>query len=90
MVTQFKDNPFEKDYYQWEKTIAQADYKRLYYIPALKSKLALCLNSRSEWRNPRSTRLTSALQLLNNEIKNELTLVGTDRFPDVDKLDSLR
>jgi ABC-type multidrug transport system ATPase subunit len=86
MVTQFKDNPFEKDFYALEKTVAQADYKRLYYIPALKSKLALCLNSRSEWRNPRSQRLTSALLLLNNEIRNELATVGTDRFPEVDKL----
>ena len=33
MVTQFKDNKFEKQFYEWDKTIANAEYKRIYYIP---------------------------------------------------------
>jgi ABC transport system ATP-binding/permease protein len=86
MVTQFKDNPFEKDFYPLEKAMAEADYKRLYYIPALKSKLAVCLNSRSDWRNPRAEKLKHSFEVLRNEINYELSQVGKERFLDVEKL----
>ena len=58
MVTQFKDNEFEKQFYDLDKTIAESEYKRVYYIPALESKLAYCLNNHSQWRNPRNEAIT--------------------------------
>src|SRR6185295_7107701 len=39
MVSQFKDNTFENKFYQNDKIIADADYKRIYFIPTLESKL---------------------------------------------------
>jgi len=86
MVTQFKDNPFEKPFYELDKTIAVSDYKRVYYIPALESKLAFCLNSRMDWRNPRNEALSSALSLLQTEIGSELSHFEDNKFPDADKL----
>ncbi len=86
MVTQFKDNPFEKKFYQLDKTIAESDYKRVYYIPQLESHLAFCLNNRGNWRNPRHEQLTNSLTLLQNEIGYELKDIGEDNFPDIDKL----
>jgi hypothetical protein len=86
MVTQFKDNPFESQFYDLDKTIAQSEYKRIYFIPTLESRLAYCLNNRSSWRNPRNVRMTSALNLLRNELKYELAKVGEDRLPEVDRL----
>ena len=86
MVTQFKDNPFEKQFYELDKSIAQWKYKHLYHIPTLESKLAYCLNNRASWRNPRDTRMVSSLQLLQNEIKIELAKVGEDRLPAVNNL----
>jgi ABC-type multidrug transport system ATPase subunit len=86
MVTQYKDNPFEKNFYELDKTIAVSDYKRVYYIPALESKLAYCLNNRSDWNNPRNEELSSALSILQFETKSELGLVGPKHFPNVDKL----
>jgi ABC transport system ATP-binding/permease protein len=86
MVTQFKDNPFEKKFYIDDKTIAEAEYKRVYFIPALESRLAYCLNNRSAWRNPRDERMVSALKLLQNEIKIELIKVGPERLPEVERL----
>jgi hypothetical protein len=83
MVTQFKDNPFERQFYDLDKTIAQSEYKRIYYIPTLESKLAYCLNNRSSWRNPRDARMTSSLELLQNELRFELAKIGEDKLPDV-------
>ncbi|RAV97848.1 ATP-binding cassette domain-containing protein [Pseudochryseolinea flava] len=86
MVTQFKDNAFEKQFYEWDKTAAIAEYKRVYYIPALESKLAYCLNHRGDWRNTRNEKMVGNLALVHHEITNELELVGKDKFPEVDLL----
>ncbi|HEX8041023.1 MAG TPA: ATP-binding cassette domain-containing protein [Chryseosolibacter sp.] len=86
MVTQFRDNPFEKEFYDLDKTIYQSDYKRVYYIPTLESKLAYCLNHRSSWRNPLDENMVASLDLLRNEIGYELDRVGRDRFPEVAQL----
>ena len=87
MVTQYKDNPFEQQFYDLDKTLAQAEFKRVFLIPELESKLSYCLNNRNQWRNPNATGLTAALQILQNEIRNELTEVGGENFPDVDDLE---
>lgn len=87
MVTQFKDNPYEKQFYALDQKRAIADYKRLYYLPALESKLSFVLNHRSDWRTQKEGNETkAALDLLRSEIKNELTYVGEDKLPDVDRL----
>jgi ABC-type multidrug transport system ATPase subunit/uncharacterized tellurite resistance protein B-like protein len=87
MVTQFKDNPYEKQFYPLDQKRAIADYKRLYYLPALESKLSFVLNHRSDWRNQKEGNETkAALDLLRSEIKNELTYVGENKLPDVDRL----
>ncbi|HYG19264.1 MAG TPA: ATP-binding cassette domain-containing protein [Ohtaekwangia sp.] len=86
MVTQFKDNPFESTFYEMDKMASSAEYKRVYYIPELESKLAYCLNHRSEWRNPRSEGTVKALEILQNEIRHELMLVGEDKLPEVGRL----
>jgi ABC transport system ATP-binding/permease protein len=86
MVTQFKDNPFEKQFYQFDRTIAQSDYKRIYFIPELETKLAYCVRNKRSWRNPRDLQMVGALDLLRNEISRELDDFGRDKLPDVDKL----
>lgn len=86
MVTQFKDNPFEKQFYDFDKTMAQSDYKRVYYIPTLESRLAYAVNHRASWHNPLDPKMAGALDLVRNEIKYELAKVGTDRLPEVEDL----
>ncbi|MGE0589630.1 MAG: ATP-binding cassette domain-containing protein [Cyclobacteriaceae bacterium] len=87
MVTQFKDNPFEKMFYDLDKKEAMAEYKRVYYLPSLESKLAFVLNHRSQWRD-RSDRnpVKPTLEMLHNELGYERRLVGEENFPDLDKL----
>lgn len=87
MVTQFRDNPLEKQFYALDKAIAQSEYKRIYFIPKLETKLAYCLRNRSSWRNPRDLQMVSSLDLLRNEIKNELPYVGgINKLPEVERL----
>lgn len=83
MVTQFKDNPFEKKFYELDKTIANADFKRVYYIPTLESKLAYCFNHPSEWKNNQNEKMISTFDLLRGAIERELVFVGEDKLPDV-------
>jgi ABC transport system ATP-binding/permease protein len=86
MVTQFKDNPFERQFYKLDQAAAEAEYKRVYFIPKLESKLAYCLNNRAGWRNNRNAQMVSAFDLLRNEIGFELNRIGVDKFKDVDRL----
>lgn len=87
MVTQFKDNPFEKQFYEQDKELALAEYKRVYYIPELESRLALVVGERMRWRDTKDTNpVKPALDVLRNEIAHELQTVGEDKLPDVNKL----
>lgn len=86
MVTQFKDNPYEKQFYELDKTIAESDYKRVFYIPRLESHLTLCYHNPRNWLNPQNKQLTNSFTLLRNEISYELKDIGADKFPDIDKL----
>ncbi len=87
MVTQFKDNPFEKAFYNLDKEAALAEYKKVYYIPALESRLTHVLSSRSKWRDrSESNPIKLSLDLLRTEIGYELTKFGADRFPELEKL----
>ncbi len=86
MVTQFKDNPFEKQFYDLEQKLAIAKYKRDFYIPRLETKLSIVLNNRDQWRNPDNQEVAGALTLLRNEIGNELAGVGHGNLPEAEKL----
>lgn len=86
MVTQFRDNKFENQFYEYDRTIAESDYKKIYYIPKLETELAYCLGSRPNWKNPRHEKLAASLNLVKNEIEYELDQVGRENLPEVDRL----
>lgn len=82
MVTQFRDNPFEKQFYDLDKEIANATFKRVYYLPELRSKLTDCMNPGHAWNDSSDSQMMYTLTLLRTEIKSELDLVGVDKFSD--------
>ncbi|MEK6783114.1 MAG: ATP-binding cassette domain-containing protein [Bacteroidota bacterium] len=87
MVTQFKDNPFEKQFYQYDKEKALATYKRVYYIPELESKLSYIAGQQIKWNDIKEDNpVKVALDILKREIENELKVVGRDKLPEVDRL----
>ncbi len=88
MVTQFKDNEFEKIFYDTDKKISDAVYKKLYFLPKLYSKLDYCFNQLGKTNNDDNNKMAYNYNMgvLRNEIKKELRIIGTDKFSDVDKL----
>lgn len=87
MVTQFRDNPFEKQFFEFDKDAAVAEYKRVYFIPELESKLSFVLNNQQYWRNANNEKMVGALNVLKDGFTTELELIGKDKFPDVDKIE---
>ncbi len=71
VVSQFKDNEFEKEFYPYDKQIAMADYKRTYYLPTLSSKLEYCSNVESDDDRLYDKQYIDNLKLLRNELEKE-------------------
>lgn len=86
MVTQFKDNPFERQFYEYHQKENVAKYKRDYLVPALETKLSKVLNQRLHWRDENYAPVVKDLDLLRNEITYELENVGFEKFPEVERL----
>jgi ABC transport system ATP-binding/permease protein len=71
-VSQFKDNPFEREFYELDKVMANAEYKRDYLIPTLSSKLEACIELREHNGAAEREKLVKNLNLLSNELRKEL------------------
>ncbi len=86
MVTQYKDNAYEKQFYDLDKRIANADYMTMYYLPVLESMLDfLFVNNGSKEEKTRVS-MKQQITVLKHEIEKTLDLVGHDKFPEVDSL----
>lgn len=86
MVAQFRDNEYERIFYKYEKVLAEADYKRIYYIPTLETKLQYAFNNFKDKDDPKiKDELKASLDLLETEIKKELIFAG-HKFGGVDAL----
>jgi len=83
MVTLYKENNFEKQFFDLDKKIGQAEYKKTYYIPTLETKLAYCHNPSNKENNEE---LKATFSLLRNEISKELKIVGKDLYSDLGNL----
>lgn len=86
MVAQFKNNKYESQFYTYDKTMAEADYRKVYYIPTLESKLEYCLNNFRSNNEEIRTKMKNNLELLRNEINKELNNIGGDKFDRTDDL----
>ncbi|MBL7874077.1 MAG: ATP-binding cassette domain-containing protein [Cyclobacteriaceae bacterium] len=80
MVAQYKDNEFEKMFYFDDKVMADADYKKIYLIPALETRLDFVnLNIKSQ--DPSIQReVINDLALLKHELTEEIDFVGKKDF----------
>jgi len=86
MVTQFKENKFEKAFFELDKEKSTAEYYNLYYVPALMTKLNYC-NINYKSTNPETLELVNnGFALLRNEIGERLDEFGYDRLPVYSKL----
>jgi ABC transport system ATP-binding/permease protein len=73
MVTQFKDNRFERDFYKFDKAMADADFKKVYLIPELETKLAYCLANFKSANPDIQAKVAADLGVLQRTIADEVT-----------------
>jgi ABC transport system ATP-binding/permease protein len=86
MVAQFKDNEFEKEFYLYDKIMADADYKKIYFIPELESRLDF-VNLHYKDKDPETKKeVERDLRLIQREIGRELDGIGQDKFARFDYL----
>jgi ABC transport system ATP-binding/permease protein len=76
MVTQFKDNPYEREFYLYDKVMSGSDYKKVYMIPEIETRLQNCLMNYRSQDEMAGTKLEKDLALIRNELKRELAITG--------------
>ena len=86
MVKQFKDNEFEKDYYEIEKSQSIADYKQVYYLPELKDRVDLALKTVNTTSKDELINAENYLALLRNEISKEMIKIPEIQFDFIEQL----
>lgn len=72
MVSQFKDNDFERQFYLYDKVMANSDYKKVYFIPEVESKLQYCLNNFQSKDATVREKVVQDLAIIHREVSNEL------------------
>jgi hypothetical protein len=90
MVTQFKDNKFEREFYYFDKVMADADFRKVYLIPEIETKLQYCLNNYQSGDAEAKEKVTNDLALIRTELGQELDIVGKDKFKRMDDLEPSR
>jgi hypothetical protein len=77
MVSQYKDNEFEKQFYLYDKLMAEADFKKIYLIPELETRIDFI---NQQHKNPDKLiqeEVTKQLQVVNRAIQAEQRVANT-------------
>ncbi|MCK4661280.1 MAG: ATP-binding cassette domain-containing protein [Bacteroidales bacterium] len=86
-VYQFKNNKFQKEFFNVEKEMSAAAFRNNFLIPKLQSKLESCLNNITDKENENENKIRQDLKIL----KNEILILGKtsqkNRFNLVDSLE---
>ncbi len=72
MVSQFKDNDFERQFYLYDKIMANSDYKKVYFIPEVETKLQYCLNHFNSNDESIKSKVVEDLLIVKRELSREL------------------
>ncbi len=72
MVSQFKDNDFERQFYLYDKIMANSDYKKVYFIPEVETKLQYCLNHFKSNDESIKLKVAEDLLIIKRELSREL------------------
>lgn len=83
-VQQFKENEFEKDFYEYNKLLSQCDFKKNYWLKTMENKLSYC---KRNYANPSyQIKVKNELEVLRNEFNKPLDAMGYFKFDKVDRL----
>ena len=83
-VQQFKENEFERDFYEYNKMLSQCDFRKNYWMKTIENKVTYC---RRNYNNPScQIRVKKDLELLRNELNQPLDAMGYFQYDKVDRL----
>ncbi|MCB0396122.1 MAG: ATP-binding cassette domain-containing protein [Flavobacteriales bacterium] len=85
-VTQYKANEFERSFYLIDKIRSFAEFKKNYWVPALRAKLDKCMYNLSSGEENSKEELKNDLALIRNELSKEAIINTKATFPEVDML----
>jgi ABC-type multidrug transport system ATPase subunit len=90
VVNQFKSNAYNKQFYNYQREIALADYYGTYYVPNLESHLSEVANKFDVLvRSADSIKIVERhLHILKHEIDNQLKIVGAQNFKNSNLIES--
>lgn len=71
MVTQFKDNPFERQFFSLDQREKAAFGKRVYVIPKLQTRVSNLAGWRGHWKDRNHEGVKEALEILRSEVEYE-------------------
>jgi ABC-type multidrug transport system ATPase subunit len=86
VVEQFMNNKYDRRFYEYDKQIAIADYKKTYYLPTLASKLEYCMNRLDDENRTQDEQFTDYLEVLGHEVRRELQANPSIGFAATDSL----
>ena len=84
MVKQYKDNDFERYFFDIEKAESEADFKQVYYVPELVNRVDEMIDEIESNGSVKET--ADHLLLLKNEIGSQLETVPSIEYADIDNL----
>ncbi len=85
MVAQFTSNAYERNFYEQDKIMAQSEFKTIYLIPRIESDLEYAhLGIQNQGED--SAAYAYHLKTIQNELSKELSKIGKDHFPDIEKI----
>jgi ABC-type multidrug transport system ATPase subunit/uncharacterized tellurite resistance protein B-like protein len=90
MVTQFKDNKFEREFFLYDQVMADADFKKIYLIPELRTKLQYAVSHHHMDDSATQAQVGKNLRLVKNALQSELKALGYDKFRGVSNLELAR
>lgn len=82
-VTQFKRNAYERNFYPYDKVMAQSEFKTIYFIPRLESDLEYAHHHFTDESPEEKEEVTHRLKTLRLEITKELESIKGAKFPDI-------
>ncbi len=83
-VQQFKENAFERDFYEYNKMLSQCDFRKNYWVKTIENKVSYC---RRNYNNPAcQIRVKKDLELVRNELAKPLDAMGYFQYDKIDRL----
>ena len=88
VVSQFKDNPYERNFFEYDKTVANSEFKNVYLYPMLQTSLDFIQNNYQSENPEFKEKVGMHLKRLQRTLKKEMreNHVPKDKFVEVENL----